>query len=1065
MLDGDRPFAELVTEAPLPDESGPGWSDDATRIGRLALRLWEPILDAAARRPTGATMVDAPPEFDPRVPVPPGVTVLEASAGTGKTHAVASILVAEVAAGRPIDEILVVTFTRKATGTLRERVWRRVGEAAAALAHPDEPTTDELIAHLRTGEPALVAERLANLQRALATFDTATIETIHGFCQQALASLGTAGDAERDLALVDDIDQLRSDAVDDLFVRRFHAGGDAPFGREAAARMARKVVDNPDAQIAGVDDLDDQRLRRRFALTLRDRVHEQKRRGRLLTFDDLLSRLDHSLDPARGTAALERLRSRYSMAVVDEFQDTDSVQWRIFERLFAEPPWRLVLVGDPKQAIYGFRGGDVVTYLNATGGASARLGLSTSWRSDGGLLAGLDALFDGAELGHPEITHRRLAEREGAAEPRLLGPPAAPFTVRIVDRSSSGLPTYQQALTKGPARALVAIDVAAEAVRLLQSGATICDRDRTGAVRPGTTEALAPRHLAVLVRTHTYADQVRAAMAAVGVPAVVHGGSNVLRSTAATDWLDLLRAIETPAFGARVRAAARGPFLAWSAARLAEATDDEWDELDETLRDWSGALREHGAVGLLRAVERSQGLTARVLANVGGERLLSDLRHVAELLHAELVARPGSAATLVSWLADRINRAAQAGTSEVDEDRRRLESDADAVTILTIHAAKGLEFPVVLLPSLWDGAWTADDEPPVFHDADGVRFVGVGSRGEVHQNQMALAAQEREQEELRLLYVALTRARHKVVVWWATGTDARRSAFARVLLGRTPGTGAIDRELARLPEEATIRDVLSSRSFLAGGAIGVEDATGVVGPTYVPPAPPTRPLAVAEFGRTFDRTWTRTSYSGLTAAAHDAASPVVVLEPAEVDETVKVDEPDGEQAVRPPAGDPLAVVVPLSDLPGGARVGTMVHEALEDIDFAAPDLSGRLAAAVVDHGADRLVPGQVDDLVAGLVAALATPSGRPSASGRSPPSNATTGSTSSPSTCPWAAASMKEGWSPWRRWPTSSPRTSRPTTRWRATTSDCAIRCWPPGSGAISPAASTWSPGSTAATW
>ena len=338
-----------------------------------------------------------PVPFDPTRPVAEGITVLEASAGTGKTHTVASLVVAEVAEGRPLDQLLVVTFTRKATGTLRERVWQRLAEAAAALAPAGSaPAIDDpVLVHLADAPAATVAARHANLLRAVAEFDAATIATTHGFCQQVLASLGVAGDAERDLEVVDSVRDLVDEAVDDLFVRRFHRGGRVLFTRDEAMAIAEAVIANPDADLAPVDDNEADRLRRRFAKTLRDRIDEQKRRGRLVTYDDLLTRLADSIaDPVRGEVVAERLRRRYTMAVVDEFQDTDTVQWRILRDAFGSPPCRLVLVGDPKQAVYAFRGGDVHAYLQATRGASNRRSLDVSWRSDQPLLDALDALFD-----------------------------------------------------------------------------------------------------------------------------------------------------------------------------------------------------------------------------------------------------------------------------------------------------------------------------------------------------------------------------------------------------------------------------------------------------------------------------------------------------------------------------------------------------------------------------------------------------------------------------------------------------------------------------------------------
>jgi exodeoxyribonuclease V beta subunit len=915
--------------------------------------------------------------FDPTRPVGEGVTVLEASAGTGKTHAVASLVVAEVARGRPLDELLVVTFTRKATGTLRERVWQRLAAAVAALDPAAPEAADDLHRHLATGSPDEVAHRRVLLARALSDFDATTIATTHGFCQQVLVSLGVAGDAERNVELLEDVGDLVDDAVDDLFVRRFHAGGDVPFDRAAARRIARAVVENPDAEIAHVDrDLETDVQRRRFADTLRRRIAEQKRRGRLITFDDLLGRLDRSLaDAVRGDLVAERLRRRFSMAVVDEFQDTDTVQWRILRSAFGTPPSRLVLVGDPKQAIYAFRGGDVHAYREATAAASTTLGLGVSWRSDQRLLDGIDALLAGAHLGGPGIVHRPLLARPGAEAPRLLGGAAgAPLTVRIVDRRSGRITCTRNGWAeKSSTRRFIADDVAGEATRLLTSGCEIVDRDGAGTATHA--RPLGPDDLAVLVRSHRDAETVRQALVAAGVPAVVHGGTEVIRTDAGQAWLDLLRALEQPS-ATRVRTVVAGPFFGWDGRRLATAPDADWDQVDEWLHEWAAALRTSGVAAVVHRIEATAGLTARLLGETGGQRRLSDLRHVAELLHARHAAHPASAASLAGWLAEQ-----RAATTVGEAARRRLESDAPAVTVQTIHGAKGLEFPVVLLPSLWEGPWADEDDPPIFHDDQGVRCIGVGSQGEIHRAQVAAAAHERAEEELRLLYVALTRARHRVVLWWATASDAGAAPLARILLGQDPATGAVRDELGSRPTEDAIRRELEARAAAGAGAVAVEDASGLPPEPLPPPAAGAGDLRVKVFGRVLDDRWVRTSYSGLTAAAHDALVPTeppapAAVEAAEVDERAKVDEPAmGSMATSGAGADALAAPVPLSDVLGGARVGSLVHEILESTDFASSDLAADLAAAAAQTGAARLLGTPADLLVAGLVAALSTPLG------------------------------------------------------------------------------------------
>ncbi len=955
-----------------------------------------------------------PRPFDVTEPIADGITVLEASAGTGKTHTVASIVVAEVAHGRPLDQLLVVTFTRKATGTLRERIWRRLGDTARALAADASQAIDaddELVAHLRRGDAAEVAARRHRLERAVSEFDTATIATTHSFSQQVLASLGVVGDTDRGVEIVEDVDDIIDDAVDDLFVRRFHGGEGAPLFRRADARaIAEAVVQNPDARIAGVDGNDTDFLRQRFARTLRERIAAQKRRGRLITYDDLLTRLHDSIvDPVIGPMVIARLRARFTMAIVDEFQDTDTVQWRVLEKAFGEAPARLVLVGDPKQAIYAFRGGDIHTYLAATGGARTRT-LDISWRSDQVLLDAIDGVLDGAQLGDPTIVHRPLRARPGAQRSGLVDPQGGrPFAVRVLDRDTSDVATTGQGyVQKDAARRVIAEDLAAETVRLLTSGVEIVERDRHG--EPGPGRPVAPGDLAVLVRRHKDAELVRDTLRAVGVPAVAHTGDDVIASVAAHRWLQLLQALEQPTYSLRTRPVAIGPFVGWEASRLADASDADWGHVDDRLHDWIGVLRTHGATGLLARLDTTENLSGRLLGAADGERLLADLRHVAELLDQSQPARPVSIAALVTWLTEERTRVRT-------ERRRRLESDADAVAIHTIHGAKGLEFPIVLLPTLWDAPWTPDDVLPVFHDPDrdGARSVGVGRHGRVRRDQLALAQRERDDEDLRLLYVALTRARHRVVVWWASAGDSRCSPLARILLGRQPGQGAVADRLDRSPDEAAIRGAFASLAEPAAASIAVIDVGASPPGRYELASPQVDPLVRRRFERELDSRWTRTSYSGLTQAAHDAAhdhsandgppasetaSPDGALpdgtgsgaagapgsvRPIDTPDDVTVDEPDlvagpsGRELLDP--DHPLAATVPLGAMPGGSRVGTMVHDIVEHTDFAASDLRAEVARAATDADAARFVEGPVDALVAGLIAAIETPLG-PIADGR-----------------------------------------------------------------------------------
>ncbi len=430
-----------------------------------------------------------------------------------------------------------------------------------------DPETDPVVTLLATGSAEEVMTRRDRLARAVADFDAATIATTHGFCQEVLAELGTVGDLEPGTTFVEDVSDLVNEALDDFYVRRFYREDQVAFDRDQALKIAREAVFNPMADLEPQDEPTGSKaaMRYRLASRIRDEVERRKRRLSIMTYDDLLTRLKSALVGPNGEIARERLRSRFQVVLVDEFQDTDPIQWQILLRAFAEQGVTLVLIADPKQAIYAFRGADVYAYLVAASTAQVQSTLRVNRRSDQPLLDAYDALFDGATLGHKGIVYRQVRADPAHQTMRLSGAPSdAPLRVRVVIRDQDSIIKTKYGYATAPsARRHVADDLAADVVKLLASGAQIELRSPTG--EPVGREEVRPRDVAVLVRTNANAELVRDALAEAHVPAVINGAGSVFATAAAGDWLRLLEALEWPASALRAKTAALGAFFGWSA--------------------------------------------------------------------------------------------------------------------------------------------------------------------------------------------------------------------------------------------------------------------------------------------------------------------------------------------------------------------------------------------------------------------------------------------------------------------------------------------------------------------
>lgn len=883
------------------------------------------------------------------LPAPRTTTVLEASAGTGKTFALAGLVTRYVAEGvATLDQMLLITFGRAASQELRERVRAQILDALRAFDDPSHAADNEIVAHLLTGSPGELTERRQRLRDALAGFDAATIATTHQFCQLVLRSLGVAGDTDSGVELVESLDDLVTEIVDDLYLAHFGQDHDEPLLTYAdALSLAREVVGNAHTELRPTDPPpgSDPFVRVQFARAVCAELETRKRRLGILHYDDLLSRLAKALEPQDSPARM-RMQHRWSIVMVDEFQDTDPVQWQVIDCAFSGHA-TVILIGDPKQAIYAFRGGDIVTYLHAVSTADRQKTLGTNYRSDGPLVDSLQAVMRDAQLGDPRIVAHRVEAHH--RDHRLAGAPRnAPFRLRVVTRDQFGT-RPDRVVAIDQLRQHIPQDMAADIAALLASDATFCDRP----VQPGD--------VAVIVESHRDGHACFDALTAAGIPAVYTGDSDVFTSPAADDWMCLLEAFDQPHRSGLVRAAATTMFFGETAESLAAEGDTLTDRVAEMLRQWADFARDRGVAAVFEAAQLG-GMGERVLSWVDGERHMTDLAHLTQVLHGTAHREHFSLPALRDWL-----RGQRDERSGAPERNRRLDSDAAAVQIMTVWVSKGLQFPVVYLPFAFNRNIQTRDVV-TFHDGD-IRCLHIGGeRSPDHAAAQQQGRREAAGDDVRLTYVAMTRAQSQVVAWWAPSNDEPNGGLSRLLRGRAPGDPVVpDRcDPPRIDDPDAMAQL---RAWSDAGGPVLEESVIAASVTVELPSP-AEDLEVRHFHRRIDTSWRRTSYSGLIRAA-ESGQTGVGSEP----EVVELDDEAGEVPVPGTGGGGDQMPSPMADLPMGAKFGTLVHAVLETADPFATDLAAELESHVRRHSLWWPVDVAAADLAAALVPLHDTPLG------------------------------------------------------------------------------------------
>jgi exodeoxyribonuclease V beta subunit len=640
------------------------------------------------------------------------------------------------------------------------------------------------------------------------------------------------------------------------------------------------------------------------------RMDELKRSRREFGFADMLERLRAALAGPNGEALRLRITRQYPVALVDEFQDTSPDQYQIFDLLYRvadnDPQLGLFLIGDPKQSIYGFRGADIYSYLSARAATEGRhYQLGTNFRSTAALVDAVNRVFLHAE--HPETGFARGAFRfrRGDANPLPFEAVGAAGRGEALVGADGGLPALLVAvgadeMKADESRAFFAHHCAEHIAGLLND-------PRAGFEREGALRRLQPADVAVLVRDRKEAAAVRRALHQRGILSVYLSDKDAVTSSAeAGDVLRWLIALASPLDGALARAAFATRTANLPLAELARLAQDElaWEQRIEQLKALHVVWQRQGVLAMLRRFIHDLGLPAALLAQPGGERRLTNLLHLAELLQTASRQLDGEQA-LIRWLAEQI-----AGGDDGGEERvLRLESDAELVKVVTVHKSKGLEYPLVYLPFATAARKVRLSGFLEYPDGEGVRRVDLSKS----KNAQALAEDARLDEDVRLLYVALTRARH--FLWLGVAADGMDdSALGYLLAGGAalPGAQLLER-WARIGENAAIEAVLLPEPGLPTPLRRAVDRPAL--------------LATRAYAGRFERDWSVGSFTSL-------ARQMVALQhhvPQSGAEATLLEGGDEEEGNTPSPRARVAdgLDAPWHRFPRGSVPGNFLHELLE----------------------------------------------------------------------------------------------------------------------------------------
>lgn len=636
-----------------------------------------------------------------------------------------------------------------------------------------------------------------------------------------------------------------------------------------------------------------QRLRLQLLSFIREQLPQQKIQQQVQSYDDLLINLSQALQGPQGEWLVSRLREQFKAALIDEFQDTDPVQYDNFRRVFADSGLPVFFVGDPKQAIYSFRGADIFTYLQAKQAAQQTYTLGKNWRSHISLVEAVNRLFmqKPAPFIYQQIPFVEVdASRNEQPALQVDEGEQAALQFCYVDNDKP--------LTK-EAMAAISVEVTTNQIAHLlnlaaQNKARLLD-ESSHQSRPVTGG-----DIAVLVPNHRQAQLIQQALRLRGINSVQQGKENVFASKQAADIYCLLLALAQPDHQQRLSTLLAGPLFQYSAAALFAIQQDEvrWNGLMDQLQLLQQRWQQSGFMAMFRSLLQWDEGLQRLLAQVDGERQLTNFLHLAELIQAESARQSHHIEAVIQWFA----RQQEASAAEDETAQLRLESDAALVKIMTIHSSKGLEYPVVFCPFNWTSRITKNKVDIVeFHDPQNHYQPSVALAEPLLSEALQVAEEEQQAEALRLLYVALTRARERCVIVWGNVKEIQQSALYQLLH----------------PENTLdMREDLQQLSIHSAGNIAVSDYVAEAPVIYQGEQSNTSTYQPRMFNAVIHKPWRIGSFS-LLSRGHVSEQPDYDAEPVT---TVS------EAHVKRHVMDRFA-------FERGRQAGNFLHKCLENIEF------------------------------------------------------------------------------------------------------------------------------------